>query len=493
MRETLLRRYSRGKIIDLWPYPNPRPPYGSPNFPRLEPSSYDAEPELNDEFRIIVQVEDHIAVAADRGSQIVLARVVHLGKRRHPDMRCEGMPLPSRPKPDYPVHTDDLIALNFFDHAFFKGSPSMSPAQRADSCFARQAYPLRYLYEAGGKRSPPGHKGDFEKLTGGRCIVPEFYGTWATFVDDGAGQRRFVSVVATEYIQGKSIADMCDELSYVSDNYLIPRPRAFFPRFRSDEAATLRLHEGTRLAILQDVIRQLANHIHLGVKYNNMPLSASDIVVTMYDKNGQLLDKPRAVLFKLTNYEVWETTQDHLDSLEKFGIDSPNHGRDTLEITSRPIHPYEMFCAYSVVELAGWFPSLWMENPYMFDAWLLKVFGAFEYGDHRNSSGKYSTFAELDSIEDPAMGEYAVQEEKERKERFSKAIACFKKWTATQAWPPFIKPADIVAIPLRCREKVEERRVPAWKFPAAASASVALQPAVALAVRPTTMLEDRIR
>ncbi|KAH9235562.1 hypothetical protein K456DRAFT_1723719 [Colletotrichum gloeosporioides 23] len=192
-----------------------------------------------------------------------------------------------------------------------------------------------------------------EPLNVGDLVVvkvfdPLFYG-------DFKGQTRRVGAIMIEYIQGKSIEDLCDR----NERYhLVPPTGPTYLDF--EETKQLDLTREVRLKTLKNFMKHTVHQLHAGVEHW-WPEPENILIST--DEQG----KPRVVLV------------DYVSSM----IDSKR--KEPYELFKdyiKPPHPYGQFSIEKLTHFAGWFPPGWRSEH--LDTWVLRRFHSLENCDYTN-------------------------------------------------------------------------------------------------------------
>lgn len=370
--------------LELIPQVNPPEPWGYGVYPpptpsqldnlAVHPSGFDPNADVDKKTTAKVRIIKRLSNGLKHGHQVLLCKM-----EKYPQSLAQPqMPFP-RLNSDlkslgaYDEKTVNYIILKVSDGFLFPSGLGVPPCdnwQLAEHFHVRESAALRLHYEnhlvRGNIMGPPYH-------------VPSYYGTWIIKIlgDDEDDDVRYVGAVATEYIRGLSIKNLCESRQSETDR-LVPRNDNVKPEYRSILPPMKPHDKNFRLDVLKLWLEGVVKSLHVGVQFHN--LGPQNILVAQADLDGS--STPTRVVFSdYSRSEIYEKTQ--------LARDPAWPSQHPLTQLPNPVHPLERFCIHSIWILLGWFPQEWEENPLTFDCWLGKVFGKLK------DSAQHSVFREF--------------------------------------------------------------------------------------------------
>ncbi|KAJ0268974.1 hypothetical protein CBS470a_013795 [Colletotrichum nupharicola] len=301
-----------------------------------------------EDFQVIVEVVRLICGGSEGGCQVLLCKSTKVPQREIWTMSPKSIGEPSLY--GEPLNVGDLVVVKVFDPLFYGdvSNTNKGPWKAtiiADGDLSRESASYQHLWKAG--------------RTGSPHLAPQYYGSWTlpltTAYPKFKGQTRRVGAIMIEYIQGKSIEDLCDR----NERYhLVPPTGPTYLDF--EETKQLDLTREVRLKTLKNFMKHTVHQLHAGVEHW-WPEPENILIST--DEQG----KPRVVLV------------DYVSSM----IDSKR--KEPYELFKdyiKPPHPYGQFSIEKLTHFAGWFPPGWRSEH--LDTWVLRRFHSLENCDYTN-------------------------------------------------------------------------------------------------------------
>ncbi|KAF6807002.1 hypothetical protein CMUS01_14225 [Colletotrichum musicola] len=337
--------YIDGKELELYPFV-PGPSFSAQDCAFGHTRGFDTDETKYSETKARTRIEDNIRVT-DGGNQILQCTVVDAPREDQPS--CCPLTTQSGEKADEKIPLSRSLVAKVFDYEHYP-SGGMAAFERGDERAADEKFR---------------HELSVYK-TGYPHVMPQFYGGWVMKIenrypkkvkcnDDDHPKFRYVCLLLIEFIEGRSVEDMCfrkdEEPGYIGD--LIP----------------LNL-------VIKKMLYGLAVGNHLGVTHGRQ-CEPSKVSVTMMDGNTDL-DELRVVFLNHSDTQV------------------PKHRGSVLAWLPYPPHPAEWYDADDLGLFVGWWPPSPRETKTMeeydeedektaqlFGEWMCskEVFGPIEEAD----------------------------------------------------------------------------------------------------------------
>ncbi|KAF4900691.1 hypothetical protein CGCVW01_v013408 [Colletotrichum viniferum] len=388
--------YTVGKRLTLFPY-EPVRPYGTPAYhsPRGV-RNFDAKADFA-KTQAKVQIEKVIRVGPDRESQIFSCKVLEAPVEERPAFYQSPLSLIPKNKDSRarrPPLTRKLVG-KVYDSTWL---PSCFVSPSPDTRYFSREHAAYAYYR-------------WNKKTGYPHTMPQFYGGWVTKVKYGTNmmgepQFKYVGLILIEYIDGRSIEDLCYrediEEGYLDE--LCPYESSFGTSGEGNQIRRVTFDEKNRQLFIQIMLHGICQGFQLGVEHHN--LSPENVFVTL--RNGtQDLEELRVVILDHEDTQVWFET--------KYSK-RPGNLSYCLQKLPFPIHPRERCSVVALTKFQGWWPPSGHGRPAdevekEFKQWLLseEVFGPLvEATDKKDldkpdemrpyANKRYSTFDTLDLI-----------------------------------------------------------------------------------------------
>ncbi|CAI0650150.1 unnamed protein product [Colletotrichum noveboracense] len=368
-----------GQKLDLTPRVNPPEPWGYGVYPpptpsqldnlATHPSGFDPNAYIDKKTTVTVKIIKRLSNTLKHGHQVLLCKMT-----KYP----RSLAQPQMPFPRFDPKTKTDNSVNYFilkvsDGLLFPRGLSVPPYdnwQLTEHFHVRESAALRFHYEKhlvrGDIMGPPYH-------------VPSYYGTWIVklpYTDqrEGVTKIRYFGAIATEYIRGLSIKNLCSSYD-PEETRLVPKNYNVKPEYRSALGSMNPQDETFRLDVLKLWLEGVVKSLHVGVQWCN--LDPQIILATVLDLNGSSV--PTKVVFSdFSRTEIYEKTQ-----LAR-NPEWPN--RHPLTELPKPPLPFERFGIDAISLFLGWYPQRWEASPWLYDHWLGWVFGRIE------DSSEYSVF-----------------------------------------------------------------------------------------------------
>ncbi|KAF5522506.1 hypothetical protein CGCA056_v006373 [Colletotrichum aenigma] len=353
-------------------------PYGTPAYhsPRGV-RNFDAKADIA-KTQAKVQIEEVIRVGPDRESQIFSCKILEAPVEERPAFYQSPLSLIPKNKNSQarrPPLTRKLVA-KVYDSTWL---PSCFVSPSPDTGYFSREHAAYAYYR-------------WNKKTGYPHTMPQFYGGWVAKVKYGTNmtgepQFKYVGLILIEYIDGRSIEDLCFrediEEGYIGE--LCPYEFSFGISGEGNQMRRVTFDEKNRQLVIQIMLHGICQGFQLGVEHHN--LSPENVFVTL--RNG---------------------TQD----LEELRVVFLDH-EDTQKLPF-PTHPRERCSVKGLTEFQGWWPPSGHGRPAdevekEFKQWLLseEVFGPLDEATDKKDLDKpdemrpyankrYSTFDTLDLI-----------------------------------------------------------------------------------------------
>ncbi|KAK2764645.1 hypothetical protein CKAH01_04810 [Colletotrichum kahawae] len=365
--------------LDLIPQLNPPEPWAYGLYPpptpsqldnlAIHPSGFDPNADVDKKTTARVKIIKRLSNGLEHGHQVLLCKI-----EKYPQSLAQPqMPFPRLNPELKSLGTLSENAISYiilkvsdgFLHPSGLGVPPYDNWELAAHFHVRESAALRLHYEKhlvrGNIMGPPYH-------------VPSYYGTWIVKLpyrdsQDGVQKVRYVGAIATEYIRGLSIQNLCESPDPETDR-LVPMMSNVFLRHEdpgSDLGSLTPNVEDFRLDVLKLWLEGVVKSLHVGVQFHN--LGPQNILVTQLDLDGS--STPTRVVFSdYSRSEIYEKTQ--------LARDPAWPSQHPLTQLPNPVHPFERFCIHSVSILLEWVPREWEDRAWLFDYWLGETFGKVE-------------------------------------------------------------------------------------------------------------------
>ncbi|KAF0320801.1 hypothetical protein GQ607_011885 [Colletotrichum asianum] len=325
-----------------------------------------------------VQIEKIIRVGPERESQIFSCKVLEAPVEERPAFYQSPLSLIPKNKDSKarrPPLTRKLVG-KVYDSTWL---PSCFVSPSPDTGYFSREHAAYAYYR-------------WNKKTGYPHTMPQFYGGWVAKVKYstnmmGEHQFKYVGLILIEYIDGRSIEDLCYrediEEGYIDE--LCPYEFSFGISGEGNQIRRVTFDEKNRQLVIQIMLHGICQGFQLGVEHQNV--SPENVFVTL--RNG---------------------TQD----LEELRVVILDH-EDTQKLPF-PTHPRERCSVVALTEFQGWWPPSGHGRPAgevekEFKQWLLseEVFGPLvEATDKKDlvkldkmrpyANKRFSTFDTLDLI-----------------------------------------------------------------------------------------------
>ncbi|KAF5488784.1 hypothetical protein CGCF413_v012935 [Colletotrichum fructicola] len=303
-----------------------------------------------EDFQVIVEVVRLIYGGSEEGCQVLLCKATKVPQRGIWTTSPKNIDEPSLY--GEPLTVGDLVVVKVFDPLFYgdvsntdKGPWKVTSI--ADGDLSRENAAYRHLWEAG--------------RTGSPHLAPQYHGSWTLQLGSDYPkfqvqvQTRRVGAIMIEYIQSKSIEDLC---SRNKRYHLVPPTGPTYLDF--EKTKQLDLTREVRLKTLKNFMKHTVNQLHAGVEHW-WPEPENILIST--DKE----DKPRVVLIDYVSSMIDSKRK------EPYGL---------FKDYVKPPHPYGQFSIEKLTHFAGWFPPGWRSEH--FDTWVLRRFHSLENRDYTN-------------------------------------------------------------------------------------------------------------
>ncbi|KAJ0345350.1 hypothetical protein KNSL1_008528 [Colletotrichum chrysophilum] len=301
-----------------------------------------------EDFQVIVEVVRLICGGSEGGCQVLLCKSTKVPQREIWTMSPKNIDEPSLYGES--LNIEDLVVVKVFDPLFYGdvSNTNKGPWKAtiiADGDLSRENASYQHLWKAG--------------RTGSPHLAPQYHGSWTlpltTAYPKFKGQTRRVGAIMIEYIQGKSIEDLCDR----NERYhLVPPTGPTYLDF--EETKQLDLTREVRLKTLKNFMKHTVHQLHAGVEHW-WPEPENILIST--DEQG----KPRVVLVDYVSSMI--------DSKRKVPY-------ELFKDYIKPPHPYGQFSIEKLTHFAGWFPPGWRSEH--LDTWVLRRFHSLENCDYTN-------------------------------------------------------------------------------------------------------------
>ncbi|EQB51548.1 hypothetical protein CGLO_08895 [Colletotrichum gloeosporioides Cg-14] len=313
-----------GQKLDLIPRVNPPEPWGYGVYPpptpsqldnlATHPSGFDPNADIDKKTTATVKIIKRHSNTLKHGHQVLLCKMT-----KYP----RSLAQPQMPFPRFDPETKTDNSVNYFilkvsDGLLFPrglGVPPYDNWQLAEHFHVRESAALRFHYEKhlvrGDIMGPPYH-------------VPSYYGTWIVklpYTDQREGVRkiRYFGAIATEYVRGLSIKNLCS--SYDPEETRLA-PKSY----------------NTSSSWLEGVVKSL----HVGVQWCD--LNPQNILATVLDLNGSSVPT-RVVFSDFPRTEIYEKAQ--------LARNPEWPSRHPLTELPNPPLPFEWFCIDAISLFLG--------------------------------------------------------------------------------------------------------------------------------------------
>ncbi|KAI8308268.1 hypothetical protein K4K61_002826 [Colletotrichum sp. SAR11_59] len=195
-------------------------------------------------------------------------------------------------------------------------------------------------------------------------------------------QTRRVGAVVMEYIQGRSIEDLCPRNQHYR---LVPPKGLTFVDF--EKKKRLDFNKQLRLKVLKKFMKYSVHQLHAGVEH--WWPQPENVLITTDDRG-----KPRVVLIDYVSSMIDSKRK------EPYGL---------FKDYPKPPHPWTQFSLVKLTNFAGWYPAGWSNE--QFATWVYLRFGSLENSnctDPMTKKAGTQNESESDSEEEDAKGSTSV-------------------------------------------------------------------------------------
>ncbi|KAF6843004.1 hypothetical protein CMUS01_02500 [Colletotrichum musicola] len=337
---------------------------GPPESPKpLHPPNFDNVDVQDPAPLTQIEVVKSLCGGVTKGAQVLLCKIL-----RRPsvsdDAKHARLPVYF---PKDGSSTISFVVAKVFDPVFYPQSRSLDSNYTGDTVasldMSREASVFEFCYK--------------EKMTGYPHIVPQYYGSWIGRVENSAadGQNRYVSLILMEYVEGKTIEQMCTR-DKKTDFLVLPKaPVALHYDPEGQRRGTMKRLDMTlesRMAIVTQVLKGIVAHVHKLIEHEEF--QPENLIVTLR-REGIDLPKPHVYLLDFNLSSIWYATKE--------GRQDPNNAILSLP---NPPHPWMRCSIESKIRFIGWIPRRWTNDD--FTSWMIR-----EFGPHTGLNQNYFTFS----------------------------------------------------------------------------------------------------
>ncbi|KAL3296806.1 hypothetical protein RB213_009080 [Colletotrichum asianum] len=172
-------------------------------------------------------------------------------------------------------------------------------------------------------------------------------------------QTRRVGAVVMEYIQGRSIEDLCPSNQHYR---LVPPKGLTFVDF--EKKKRLDFNKQLRLKVLEKFMKYSVHQLHAGVEH--WWPQPENVLITTDDRG-----KPRVVLIDYVSSMIDSKRK------EPYGL---------FKDYPKPPHPWTQFSLVKLTNFAGWYPAGWSNE--QFATWVYLRFGSLENSNYTDPMTK---------------------------------------------------------------------------------------------------------
>ncbi|KAI8195640.1 hypothetical protein KHU50_010746 [Colletotrichum sp. SAR 10_65] len=329
----------------------------------------------NKDYLLTVKIERLLSGGPEAGCQVLLCKATKVPKPKRWTAKPQNKDQPA--VYGVPLNAGQLIVVKVFDPLFYGDVSNTDKGPwkatiMADGDLSRENAAYQHLWE--------------KQKTGFPHLAPQYHGPWTFSLTSEhpkfKNQTRRVGAVVMEYIQGRSIEDLCPRNQHYR---LVPPKGPTFVDF--EKKKELDFNKQMRLKVLKKFMKYSVHQLHAGVEH--WWPQPENVLITTDDRG-----KPRVVLIDYVSSMIDSKRK------EPYGL---------FKDYPKPPHPWTQFSLVKLTNFAGWYPAGWSNE--QFATWVGMRFGSLKnsnYTDPMTKKAGTQNESESDSEEEDAKGSTSV-------------------------------------------------------------------------------------